>query len=137
MFTHITNRYTRNLVDAGNGKFNLMLICWGEGHGSAIHDHADAHCFMKMLKGELSEIRYAWPSDNQNNIDEQNHGDIGENEDHDVEYDGEELQELSRSSMETNGVAYINGIFKKKCTINMNVYILQNYLFRYPWTSSC
>lgn len=88
-----------------------MLICWGEGHGSAIHDHADAHCFMKMLKGELSEIRYAWPSDNQNNIDEQHHADIGENEDHDVEYDGEELQELSRSSMETNGVAYINGIF--------------------------
>lgn len=34
-------RYTRNLVDEGNGKFNLMLLCWGEGHGSSIHDHAD------------------------------------------------------------------------------------------------
>lgn len=34
-------RYTRNLVDEGNGKFNLMLLCWGEGHGSAVHDHAD------------------------------------------------------------------------------------------------
>ena len=36
-------RYTRNLVDEGNGKFNLMLLCWGEGHASAVHDHADAH----------------------------------------------------------------------------------------------
>jgi len=41
-------RYTRNLVDEGNGKFNLMLLCWGEGHMSSIHDHADAHCFMKV-----------------------------------------------------------------------------------------
>ena len=42
------NRYTRNLVDEGNGKFNLMLLCWGEGHSSAVHDHSDAHCFMKV-----------------------------------------------------------------------------------------
>lgn len=41
-------RYTRNLVDAGNGRFNLMVLCWGEGQGSAVHDHADAHCFMKV-----------------------------------------------------------------------------------------
>ncbi|KAG8335501.1 Cysteine dioxygenase [Homalodisca vitripennis] len=56
-------RYTRNLVDEGNGKFNLMILCWGEGHGSAIHDHANAHCFMKMLEGELSEIRFDWPKE--------------------------------------------------------------------------
>lgn len=54
-------RYTRNLVDEGNGRFNLMVLCWGEGHGSAIHDHADAHCVMKMLQGELCETMYAWP----------------------------------------------------------------------------
>lgn len=24
-------KYTRNLVDDGNGKFNLMVLCWGEG----------------------------------------------------------------------------------------------------------
>ena len=23
-------RYTRNLVDAGNGKFNLMVLCWSQ-----------------------------------------------------------------------------------------------------------
>lgn len=106
------HRYTRNLVDAGNGKFNLMIICWGEGHGSAIHDHADSHCFMKMLQGELREIRYAWPQtdgkSNETNDDNNN-----------IEYKGSELTELSRAIMETNSVHYING----KCTF-LNVFFL-------------
>ncbi len=25
-------KYTRNLVHEGNGKFNLMLLCWAEGN---------------------------------------------------------------------------------------------------------
>ncbi|XP_026736454.1 cysteine dioxygenase type 1 [Trichoplusia ni] len=54
-------RYTRNLVDAGNGAFNVMILCWGAGHASAIHDHADSHCFMKVLSGSLEEVRYEWP----------------------------------------------------------------------------
>ncbi|KAG6451595.1 hypothetical protein O3G_MSEX007246 [Manduca sexta] len=54
-------RYTRNLVDAGNGLFNIMILCWGPGHASAIHDHADSHCFMKLLGGSLEEVRYDWP----------------------------------------------------------------------------
>lgn len=33
-----------------------MILCWGEGHGSAIHDHANAHCVMKILHGELFEV---------------------------------------------------------------------------------
>lgn len=33
-----------------------MVLCWGEGHGSAIHDHANAHCIMKILQGELCEV---------------------------------------------------------------------------------
>lgn len=33
-----------------------MVLCWGEGHGSAIHDHANAHCIMKMLQGKLCEV---------------------------------------------------------------------------------
>ncbi|XP_028042259.1 cysteine dioxygenase [Bombyx mandarina] len=56
-------RYTRNLVDVGNGAFNIMILCWGPGHASAIHDHADSHCFMKLLSGSLEEIRYDWPDD--------------------------------------------------------------------------
>ncbi|XP_022188521.1 cysteine dioxygenase type 1 [Nilaparvata lugens] len=86
-------RYTRNLVDEGNGKFNLMILCWGEGHASAIHDHANAHCFMKMLHGQLEEIRFAWP-------DEDDKTDIPENE--------KGLNELSRTNLKTNQVCYIN-----------------------------
>lgn len=55
------NRYTRNLVDEGNGKFNLMLLCWGESQGSSIHSHSNAHCFMKILDGSLTETLYSWP----------------------------------------------------------------------------
>ncbi|KAL0281663.1 UNVERIFIED_CONTAM: hypothetical protein PYX00_002582 [Menopon gallinae] len=81
-------RYTRNLVDAGNGKFNLMVLCWGEGHGSAIHDHADAHCFMKMLQGTLNETRFAWPEEEKE--------------------ERRSLQEIGKSQIETDDVCYIN-----------------------------
>lgn len=59
------HRYTRNLVDEGNGKFNLMILCWSEGQGSSIHDHADSHCFMKVLAGELKEVRFDWPMESE------------------------------------------------------------------------
>ena len=49
-------KYTRNLVHSGNGKFNLMLLCWAPGNQSSIHDHADAHCFVKNLDGTLKEV---------------------------------------------------------------------------------
>ncbi|EDV29752.1 Cysteine dioxygenase type 1 [Trichoplax sp. H2] len=54
-------KYTRNLVDRGNGKYNLMMLCWGEGQGSGIHDHANSHCFVKMLDGGLKEVMLEWP----------------------------------------------------------------------------
>lgn len=50
-------KYTRNLVHEGNGKFNLMLLCWAEGNQSCIHDHANAHCFVKVLDGTITETR--------------------------------------------------------------------------------
>lgn len=85
MYTFL-NRYTRNLVDNGNGKYNLMLLCWGEGHGSSIHDHADSHCFMKMLQGSLIETRFAWPQEK-----------------------NEELKEISRKQLHLNELCYMNG----------------------------
>lgn len=102
-------RYTRNLVDAGNGKFNLMILCWGEGHGSAVHDHADSHCFMKMLKGELVETRYAWPAAETNNNNIENDSSIWRSSEKADHYDSSELQVLAKSTMEENGVRYING----------------------------
>ncbi|KAI8853304.1 RmlC-like cupin domain-containing protein, partial [Chytridium lagenaria] len=61
-FAHFDPRkYTRNLVDDGNGKFNLMVLCWPENQSSAIHDHAGSHCLMKVLDGEILETQYHWP----------------------------------------------------------------------------
>lgn len=36
--------YTRNLVDEGNGKSNLLVLVWSPNKGSPIHDHGNAHC---------------------------------------------------------------------------------------------
>lgn len=83
-------RYTRNLVDEGNGKFNLMLLCWGPSHTSTIHDHADAHCFMKILAGSLNEVRFEWPK-----------------EDQDVENESV-MMEIDRNVLKENGFCYIN-----------------------------
>lgn len=82
-------------MDEGNGKFNLMILCWGEGHSSAVHDHADAHCFMKMLDGQLKEIRFEWP-------DKETQTDV-------TEGDAGALTVIGTSMLETNGVCYING----------------------------
>ncbi|KAK0641647.1 RmlC-like cupin domain-containing protein [Cercophora newfieldiana] len=53
--------YTRNLVDEGNGKSNLLVLVWSPGKGSPIHDHGNAHCLMKILRGNLTETRYDFP----------------------------------------------------------------------------
>lgn len=82
-------KYTRNLVDEGNGKFNIMLLCWGPSHTSCIHDHAEAHCFMKMLSGSLQEVRFEWPKEI-------------------TAEDGNEMIETDRNILKHNGVCYIN-----------------------------
>ncbi|KAI1171578.1 RmlC-like cupin domain-containing protein [Nemania sp. FL0916] len=54
--------YTRNLVDEGNGKANLLVLVWTPGKSSPIHDHGNAHCLMKILHGNLTETRYDFPN---------------------------------------------------------------------------
>jgi cysteine dioxygenase len=72
--------YTRNLVDSGNGKYNLVSPCklvfaksnrsdqlqlilvWKPDSGSRIHDHTE-HCCMKILQGELTETLFGWPDE--------------------------------------------------------------------------
>jgi len=50
--------YTRNLVNAGNGKFNLMVVYWDKNNPrSPIHDHSGSHCFVKVLDGYMREVR--------------------------------------------------------------------------------
>lgn len=84
-------------MDEGNGKFNVMAICWGEGHGSAIHDHADAHCFVKVLDGQLMETCFHWPSESEEN---------------------EPLTEKSCVTYPKDGVTYINGTVFKSLLMN-------------------
>lgn len=55
--------YTRNGVVDINGNANLLILCWSPGKGSAVHDHANAHCCMKVIKGQLMESLYEMPSD--------------------------------------------------------------------------
>uniref|UniRef100_A0A914V5B6 Cysteine dioxygenase n=1 Tax=Plectus sambesii TaxID=2011161 RepID=A0A914V5B6_9BILA len=87
------HKYTRNLVDKGNGKYNLMILCWGPGMGSSIHDHTDSHCFVKILQGTLLETRYEWPE---------------AKPDEDASEEGRPMAEIGRTSYEMNGVTYMN-----------------------------
>jgi cysteine dioxygenase len=53
------SKYTRNLIALGKDKrFGLMVLAWGPGQASPIHDHAQSHCVMRVLKGQLKEILY-------------------------------------------------------------------------------
>ncbi|KAI5804428.1 RmlC-like cupin domain-containing protein [Geopyxis carbonaria] len=61
-FKDLSRNYTRNFVDHGNGNANLLLLVWSPGKGSLIHDHAGAHCIMKILKGSLKETQYEMPT---------------------------------------------------------------------------
>ncbi|KAJ1934174.1 hypothetical protein FBU59_005783, partial [Linderina macrospora] len=79
------SRYTRTLVDDGNGKYNLLVLVWGEGQSSPIHDHAGSHCMMKLLDGELQEDLFAWPSESQ-----------------------DEMRLKRTAALKTNGVAYMH-----------------------------
>jgi cysteine dioxygenase len=58
-----TNKYTRNLVDDGNGKYNVIVLCWGPGQSSPIHNHPNSHCVFKVLQGQLTESRFQWPKE--------------------------------------------------------------------------
>ncbi|KAK4467901.1 hypothetical protein MN116_008511 [Schistosoma mekongi] len=53
--------YTRNLIDEGNGKYNLFLLCWSKDQGTRIHDHTGAHCYVKVIKGCIKETIFEWP----------------------------------------------------------------------------
>ncbi|KAK5257680.1 Cysteine dioxygenase, partial [Exophiala xenobiotica] len=75
-FADPSRNYTRNLVDEGNGKSNLLLLVWNPGKASPIHDHADAHCVMKILKGTLQETLYSVPPCSSDNGSENSSGSI-------------------------------------------------------------
>ena len=67
-----------------------MLLCWAESQGSSIHDHSNAHCFMKCLEGELLETQYEWPETSEEDKDK-------------------EMVAKCRTPLLKNQVCYING----------------------------
>ncbi|PYH40754.1 putative cysteine dioxygenase [Aspergillus saccharolyticus JOP 1030-1] len=60
-----SKNYTRNLVANINGQANLLVLVWNPEKGSPIHDHANAHCIMKILAGHLNEAIYHTPDPEQ------------------------------------------------------------------------
>ena len=52
--------YTRNLV-ARQDDFELLVLCWGPGHESPIHNHEGQDCWMGVLEGDVEEVRYVTP----------------------------------------------------------------------------
>ncbi|KAL3494671.1 RmlC-like cupin domain-containing protein [Aspergillus germanicus] len=56
-----SKNYTRNAIENINHKANILLLVWNPQKGSPIHDHANAHCIMKVLAGNLTETVYYAP----------------------------------------------------------------------------
>ncbi|KAJ5267662.1 Cysteine dioxygenase [Penicillium angulare] len=56
-----SKNYTRNAIENINNKANILLLVWNPLKGSPIHDHANAHCIMKVLAGQLHETVYHAP----------------------------------------------------------------------------
>ena len=50
--------YTRNLIATDNKCYTLLMLCWTPGKYSPIHDHPCDGCWMKVLQGQIHEIRY-------------------------------------------------------------------------------
>ena len=49
--------YTRNCI-VNNDNFEIILICWCEGHVTPIHDHDGEECWVKVINGEFKETIY-------------------------------------------------------------------------------
>jgi cysteine dioxygenase len=49
--------YARNRVVL-NDHVELVVICWGSGQSSAIHDHGKSHCLYLVVEGEMHEERF-------------------------------------------------------------------------------
>jgi cysteine dioxygenase len=53
--------YTRNLVER-NERFELLILGWGAGQESPIHNHEGQDCWMGVLDGDVEEVRYPPPA---------------------------------------------------------------------------
>jgi len=49
--------YTRNLVHRTED-YELLLLCWGAGQESPVHNHMGQRCWMSIVEGEVEEVHY-------------------------------------------------------------------------------
>lgn len=58
------HKYVRVLIDAGNEKYNLVILCWNVGQGTPVHDHPASECMFKVCDGAICETRFDFPEGN-------------------------------------------------------------------------
>lgn len=49
--------YTRNLVFK-DATYELLVLCWGQGQESPIHNHMGQNCWMAVLDGRIEEVQF-------------------------------------------------------------------------------
>ncbi|MCP3905657.1 MAG: hypothetical protein GY715_18680 [Planctomycetes bacterium] len=49
--------YQRNLVHLGPN-YSALILCWGPGQASSIHDHRGSACSVRVIQGTVVETRY-------------------------------------------------------------------------------
>jgi len=58
IFFDLEKPYTRNLVASDGKNYTLLILCWGPGKGSKIHNHPCDGCYIRNLSGCIKETRY-------------------------------------------------------------------------------
>jgi hypothetical protein len=53
----VEGRYTRSLVRR-SGDYELLLLCWGAGVESPVHNHMGQRCWMSVVEGEVEEVHF-------------------------------------------------------------------------------
>lgn len=57
-----TGCYTRNLIHREE-QYELLLLCWGAGQKSPIHNHEGQRCWMAVLEGQVAETLFHFPEE--------------------------------------------------------------------------
>lgn len=56
------HKYYRVVIDQGNNRYNLVILCWNNGQGTPVHDHPTAECMFKVCEGSITETRFEFPA---------------------------------------------------------------------------
>jgi len=105
------DHYTRNLVATKDFTYDLILLCWQAGQKSAVHDHRESGCWMRMLTGQLTEIRWAVAEESKDE-NKSCGNDYGLKEEH--------LVKLSERTYKAGDVFYINNSLGLHSVYNMS-----------------